>query len=76
MRSYQQKRWQLLAAGVLMSVCTSCFTVSPVWAAEYTKGLTGNVESDWQLSAVTVIQLYKTAIPLPMIFRVWTTPLP
>ena len=46
MRSYQQKRWQLLAAGVLMSVCTSCFTVSPVWAAEYTKGLTGNVESD------------------------------
>ena len=29
-----------------MSVCTSCFTVSPVWAAEYTKGLTGNVESD------------------------------
>ena len=46
MRSYQQKRWQLLAAGVLMSVCTSCFTVSPVWAAEYTKGLTGNAESD------------------------------
>ncbi|MBS5427542.1 TonB-dependent receptor domain-containing protein [Phascolarctobacterium succinatutens] len=46
MRSYQQKKWQLLAAGVLMSVCTSCFTVSPVWAAEYTKGLTGNVESD------------------------------
>ena len=29
-----------------MSVCTSCFTVSPVWAAEYTKGLTGNAESD------------------------------
>lgn len=46
MRSYQQKRWQLLAAGVLMSVCTSCFTVSPVWAAEYTKGLTGNAEND------------------------------
>ena len=46
MRSYQPKRWQLLAAGVLMSVCTSCFTVSPVWAAEYTKGLTGNAESD------------------------------
>lgn len=46
MRSYQQKRWQLLAAGILMSVCTSCFTVSPVWAAEYTKGLTGNAESD------------------------------
>ena len=46
MRSYQQKRWQLLVAGVLMSVCTSCFTVSPVWAAEYTKGLTGNAESD------------------------------
>lgn len=46
MRSYQQKKWQLLAAGVLMSVCTSCFTVSPVWAAEYTKGLTGNAESD------------------------------
>ena len=46
MRSYQQKRWQLLAVGVLMSVCTSCFTVSPVWAAEYTKGLTGNAESD------------------------------
>lgn len=46
MRSYQQKRWQLLAAGVLMSVYTSCFTVSPVWAAEYTKGLTGNAESD------------------------------
>ena len=46
MRSYQQKRWQLLAAGVLMSVCTSCFTVSPVWAAEYTKGLTGNAASD------------------------------
>lgn len=46
MRSYQQKRWQLLAAGVLMSVCTLCFTVSPVWAAEYTKGLTGNAESD------------------------------
>ena len=46
MRSYQQKRWQLLAAGVLMSVCTSCFTVSPVWAVEYTKGLTGNAESD------------------------------
>lgn len=46
MRSYQQKRWQMLAAGVLMSVCTSCFTVSPVWAAEYTKGLTGNAESD------------------------------
>ena len=46
MRSYQQKRWQLLAAGVLLSVCTSCFTVSPVWAAEYTKGLTGNAESD------------------------------
>lgn len=46
MRSYQQKRWQLLAAGVLMSVCTSCFTVSPVWAAEYTKGLTGNAERD------------------------------
>ena len=46
MRSYQQKRWQLLAAGVLMSVCTSYFTVSPVWAAEYTKGLTGNAESD------------------------------
>lgn len=46
MRSYQQKRWQMLAASVLMSVCTSCFTVSPVWAAEYTKGLTGNAESD------------------------------
>ena len=46
MRSYQQKRWQLLVAGVLMSVCTSCFTVSPVWAAEYTKGLTGSAESD------------------------------
>lgn len=46
MRSYQQKRWQLLVAGVLMSVCTSCFTVSPVWAAEYTKGLTGNAEND------------------------------
>lgn len=46
MRSYQQKKWQLLAAGVLMSVCTSCFTVSPVWAAEYTKGLTGNAEND------------------------------
>lgn len=46
MRSYQQKKWQLLAAGILMSVCTSCFTVSPVWAAEYTKGLTGNAESD------------------------------
>lgn len=46
MKSYQQKRWQLLVAGVLMSVCTSCFTVSPVWAAEYTKGLTGNAESD------------------------------
>lgn len=46
MRSYQQKKWQLLAAGVLMSVCTSCFTVSPVWAAEYTKGLTGNTEND------------------------------
>lgn len=29
-----------------MSVCTSCFTVSPVWAAEYTKGLTGNAEND------------------------------
>lgn len=42
----RRKRWQLLAAGVLMSVCTSCFTVSPVWAAEYTKGLTGNAESD------------------------------
>lgn len=46
MRSYQQKKWQLLATGVLMSVCTSCFTVSPVWAAEYTKGLTGNAEND------------------------------
>lgn len=46
MRSYQQKKWQMLAAGVLMSVCTSCFTVAPVWAAEYTKGLTGNAESD------------------------------
>lgn len=46
MRSYQQKKWQLLAAGVLMSVCTSCFIVSPVWAAEYTKGLTGNAEND------------------------------
>lgn len=46
MRSYQQKKWQLLTAGVLMSVCTSCFTVSPVWAAEYTKGLTGNAEND------------------------------
>lgn len=46
MRSYQQKRWQLLAAGVLMSVCTSCFTVSPVWAAEYTSNLTGAVAQD------------------------------
>ena len=35
MRSYQQKKWQLLAAGVLMSVCTSCFTAQPAWAAEY-----------------------------------------
>lgn len=59
MRSYQQKRWQLLAAGVLMSVCTSCFTVSPVWAAEYTKGLTGNAESDMAIiggDGNTVIQ--------------------
>ncbi len=59
MRSYQQKRWQLLAAGVLMSVCTSYFTVSPVWAAEYTKGLTGNAESDMAIiggDGNTVIQ--------------------
>ena len=59
MRSYQQKRWQLLAAGVLMSVCTSCFTVSPVWAAEYTKGLTGNAESDMAIiggNGNTVVQ--------------------
>lgn len=46
MRSYQQKKWQMLTVGVLMSVCTSCFTVAPVWGAEYTKGLTGNAKSD------------------------------
>ena len=46
MRSYQQKKWQLLAAGVLMSVCTSCFTAQPAWAAEYNKGLTGKADKD------------------------------
>ena len=46
MRSYQQKKWQLLAAGVLMSICTSCFTAQPAWAAEYNKGLTGKAEKD------------------------------
>lgn len=46
MRSYQQKKWQLLAAGVLMSVCTSCFTAQPAWAAEYEKGLTGKADKD------------------------------
>lgn len=46
MRRYQQKKWQLLATGVLMSVCTSCFTAPPAWAAEYTSNLTGAIDHD------------------------------
>lgn len=49
MRKYQHKKWQILVAGVLLSACTSCFTVQPAWAAEYNKGLTGVVANDKSL---------------------------
>jgi len=46
MRKNQSKKWQLLTASIMMSVCTSCFTALPVWAAEYDEPLVGYVDDD------------------------------
>lgn len=46
MRKFQSKEWQLFAASIMMTVCTSCFTMPPAWAAEYNDPLTGVVKDD------------------------------
>ena len=46
MRKNKSRKWQLLTASIMMSVCTSCFTVLPVWAAEYDEPLSGYVDDD------------------------------
>lgn len=46
MRKFQSQKWQLFAASIMMTVCTSCFTMPPAWAAEYNNPLTGVVKDD------------------------------
>ena len=45
-RELSQKRWRALATGILLTVSASSVIAMPAFAAEYSKGLTGNAESD------------------------------
>ena len=45
-RELSRKRWRALATGIFLTVSASSVIAMPAFAAEYSKGLTGNAESD------------------------------
>ncbi len=45
-RELSQKRWRALATGILLTISASSVVAMPAFAAEYSKGLTGNVKKD------------------------------
>ena len=45
-RELSQKKWRVLATGILLTVSASSVVAMPAFAAEYSQGLTGNVKKD------------------------------